>query len=120
MAGGPSAEGKARQRARNKEAGNSSRSGSSGLSTTLLDMEKKSWDEVSELAEHVADIAGLMYSGQLSAAGTLTLQIGTPLEYLHETADVAIAGRQGALFFRVYVVTPDALARKVGEDDGSE
>lgn len=117
MPGGPSAEGKARQRALNGARSEAmgikpTRSGSSGLSTLLLDMEKKEWAELEPVAEHIADIGGLLYSGQITAAGTLTLQIGCPIEYLHDLSDVAIAGRAGALYFRVYAVTPDSLTRQ--------
>lgn len=121
MSGGPSAAGKARQRAANGARAEAlgvkpTRSGSSGINTAILDMERKEWADIEPLADHIADIGGLMYGGQITAAGTMTLQVGVPLEHLHDIADVAIAGKAGALFFRVYAVTVESLMREQAVD----
>lgn len=82
-------------------------------------MERKSWEDVEDLAEHVADLGAVVNQGSMTGAGTFTISMACPIEYAHDAMDAAIAGRAGALFIRVYVVTPDALFRD-DADDGDD
>ena len=118
MSGGPGANTTARKRALRDAAtgtqvgSKSRRANPAGQAAAmLLSMEKKSWEELEELAEHVADVAGLMYHGQITATGTFNMQLGCPVEYAHDGVDISIAGKTGMLYFRVYVVTPESMMK---------
>jgi hypothetical protein len=128
MSGGPSATTHARKRAL-ASAATASQLGSKAkranpagqAAAMLLSMEKKSWEDIADVAEHVADVAGLMYHGQITAAGTFNMQLGCPVEYAHDGVDVSIAGKTGMLYFRVYVVTPESMMRDELDDaDGAD
>jgi hypothetical protein len=120
MAGGPSAATAARKRALKAEMTDSATPRNIGSKAKranpaarqaqlLLNMQKKDWEEIEEHAEHVADVVGLMYHGQITAAGTFNMQLGCPLEYAHDGVDISIAAKSGMLYFRVYVVSPETM-----------
>lgn len=107
----PAAEQRARARALNDG------KGSSGVNKRLLDMERKSWEEIADIADHVCDVAGVVNQGSITGAGTLTMSLGVPIEYAHDALEATIAGRAGALFIRIYVVTVESMSRARDDDD---
>ena len=118
------AEGKARQRARNKVAAEragrkQTRSGSSGLDLATLDWHRKDWEEIKPQAVHVGDFRGVLHSAQITSAGSVTMHIGIPIDYALDATEMAIACRAGAVFLRVYSVPMDpSMAIDPGVEDG--
>lgn len=105
------------QRARSRAAGVPN----SGLGRMkdLLAWRRKSWAEVQPVAEHVADLQVLMTQASTSGStGYITFSLAAPVEYMEDATQVAMAGIAGALFMRVYVVTPDTF--KGDEFDAEE
>lgn len=102
-----SAEGKAAQRARNKAAGSTSRSGSSGTAIAMSSLPKRLWDEVEGEVTHLADIAGKISHSQVGSSGFLISTLSTPLEYAHDLLDVHLKSRAGMVYVRIYYVSLD-------------
>lgn len=100
-----SAEGKAAQRARNKEAGSVSRSGSSGAAQSIAKAPKRLWEEVEDEVRHLCDIAGKISHSQVGSSGYLISTLSTPLEYAHDLLDAHLKARDGLVYIRVYYVS---------------
>lgn len=114
-----SAEGKKAQRARNKAAGQGSRSGSSGAALAIAHMPKRVWEEVEHEVEHVCDIAGKISHSQIGASGFLVSTLNSPLEFAHDLLDAHIKARDGLCYIRIYHVPLSAYLGSTG-DSGDE
>jgi hypothetical protein len=112
-----SAEGKARQRARN---GNATRSGSSGAAKALADMPKRLWEEVEDEVEHVCDIAGKISHSQVGNSGYLVSTLNAPLEYAHDLLDAHLLARDGLVYIRIYHVPVSAYLGDMGMPDDED
>jgi hypothetical protein len=108
---------KARQRARN-----GSSAGSSMISRFAEQMERKEFDEIEHLAEHVGDIQALFQSGQIMANRAVTGTLVAQKEWAHEMVDFAIASQGHAVYVRLYVVPLSAVMPEpdVEDDDPPE
>lgn len=104
------AEQQARTRAKRKA------SGTFENAKTLLKMQAVPFAHVQDLAEHVCDFGGLFGSANIANNGTITVTISAPIEYAQQAQELAVAARVGAVFFRAYVVTPEAFFTDGGED----
>jgi len=112
-----SAEGKARQRKRNK---GGSRSGSSGEALSIADMPKRLWDEVEEEVEHICDIAGKISHSQVGNSGYLVSTLNSPLEYAHDLLDAHLKARDGLVYIRIYHVPISAYLGEMDLPDEEE
>lgn len=110
-----SAEGKAAQRKRNREAGNISPSGSSGAAQSIAKAPKRLWEEVEHEVKHLCDIAGKISHSQVGSSGYLISTMSTPLEYAHDLLDVHLKARDGLVYMRIYYVS---LEDYLGPIDG--
>lgn len=112
------AEGKAEQRARNKEAGTGTRAGSSGKALEIARAPRRVWDEVKDEVTHLTDIAGRISHSQVGSSGYLVATISTPLEFAHDLLDVHLKAREGLVYMRLYYVSlEDYLGEMGGLDD---
>ena len=100
-----SREGKADQRARNKEAGSVTRAGSSGSALAIAKAPKRVWEEVEHEVTHLTDIAGRISHSQVGSSGYLVATISTPLEFAHDLLDVHLKARDGLVYMRIYHVS---------------
>ena len=109
---------KARQRARNKEAGQpGTRGGSSGVSLTASKLERVEFEDIMHLAEHVVDITALFQSGQLMANRSVSGVIVAPKEFAHDMTEVSLQSQGQALFVRFYVVPMDAVLPDLDDEE---
>ena len=112
------AEGKADQRSRNKEAGSVTRAGSSGKALQIAQAPRRLWDEVKDEVTHLTDIAGRISHSQVGSSGYLVATISTPLEFAHDLLDVHLKAREGLVYMRLYYVSlEDYLGEMGGLDD---
>jgi hypothetical protein len=99
------AEGKAAQRARNKKAGTTTRSGSSGAAKRVSDYPVVAWEEIEADVTHLADIAGKMTHSQVGSAGQMIATLSVPLEFAHALLDTHLLARDGLVYIRMYHVS---------------
>lgn len=112
-----SAEGKRRQRARNKAAGVVSRSGSSGILERIKGVELMSFEEAEAYGvEHVADVMASVVATQLGVDGSATVTLVVPSEWVGAAVDLHRASRAtpAMVYLRAYAVGPIDQQR-VGE-----
>lgn len=98
-----SAEGKARQRARNGGK-TGTNSGSSGAALAIKELPRKTWEEIEDEVHHVCDIAGKISHSQVGASGYLVSTLNSPLEYAHDLLDAHLRCRDGLVYIRIYHV----------------
>lgn len=118
-------EGKARQRANNKDNGTShlTTSGSSGSAKAVAQLPKIDFEELDRdgLLVHLTDIVGKMSHTQVGSSGWQTSTLNVPLAYAHDVLEAHLAAQQGLLFFRVFYVPMEAfLPPDEGSDDGEQ
>jgi hypothetical protein len=99
------ADGKAEQRKRNAEAGNKTRSGSSGVGVATSKMPSRLWEEVEGDVKHLTDIAGRISHSQVGSAGQMIATISVPLEFAHDLLDVHLKASDGMVYMRMYYVS---------------
>lgn len=109
---------KARQRERNKEAGQAgTRSGSSGITGLVREMEKHSYDEIAESAIDGPEFAGVLTDLRVLANRTISLSIIVPAAYSHEVMDLAFDSQTMFTFFRAsHVPHPSMLPEPTDEE----
>lgn len=112
-----SAEGKAAQRKRNKEAGFSTVSGSSGIALSVAKMPKRLWEDVENEVVHVCDVAGKISHSQVGASGFLVTTLNSPLEYAHDMLEAHLASKGQMVYIRVYAVD---VAQYLGDYDDAD
>ena len=105
------AEQQARTRAKRKA------SGTIENAKTLLRMQAVEFAQIEDLAEHVCDFGGLFGSATIANNGTVTITLSAPIEYAKQAQELAVMARVGAIFFRGYVVTPEAFFADQEDDD---
>jgi|688.fasta_scaffold07540_22 hypothetical protein len=103
---------KARQRARNGTS-----QGSSLITQVAAGMRRREFDEIADVAEHVADLQAVFQSGQIMANRAVTGTLVASKEWAHEMIDAALASQGRAVYVRFYVVPLRAL---VEDDDDDE
>lgn len=115
-----SAEGKRRQRERNKAAAEAAgvkptRSGSSGVLARLRAVQLLTFEEAQAMGvEHLTDVVGKVQQTQLLADGSVQMNVVVPPEWAQAAVDMHRGTRSGACFMRVYVM------ELPGDDDGSD
>ena len=115
-------EGKARQRANNKDSDSrklTKSSGSSGRGIKVAQYPKVPFEDVEDIVEHLCDIAGSMSHTQVGASW-MTGSLNIPLSYSHDLLEAHLAGQQGMLFFRVYYVPTSVFMPDDEEDVNDE
>lgn len=120
---GLGAEGKARQRARNKTSPTKhlTTSGSSGSAKSVAQLPKIPFEEVEDILVHLCDIAGKMSHTQVGSSGWQTSTLNVPLAYAHDVLEAHLAAQQGMLFLRVYYVPIEAfLPPDESDPDGEQ
>ena len=114
-----SAEGKANQRARTKEAAKASGekqltlSGSSGTAKRMADYPSLDWEEVASDVVHITDLSAKVTQSQLGAHGYYTMLMAIPQAYAHAALDAAFASTDAMLYIRVYKVPIEAFLEKM-------
>lgn len=112
-----SAEGKAAQRQRNKEAGyKRTSSGSTGTAKAISTYPQLDWSDVEDEVEHVADVAGKISQSQVGASGYMTVNISVPLAYAHALLDAHMASRTAMCYIRIYGVDQSLFFSDDDED----
>lgn len=114
------AKGKAAQRARNKEAGTVTRSGSSGKAKGIAKYPKRSWEELTagDAVQHVCDIAGKISHSQIGGNGYLVSTLNSPMEFAHDLLDAHMKCQDGMVYIRVYHVPVEAYLSGWSEEEG--
>ncbi len=114
-----SAEGKATQRARAREAAKTSgekqltKSGSSGAAKKMADYPSLDWEEVASDVIHITDLSAKVTQSQLGAHGYYTMLMAIPQAYAHAALDAAFASTDAMLYIRVYKVPIEAFLEKM-------
>lgn len=117
---GLGAEGKRRQRQRNKDSDTrklTKDSGSSGKALSVAKYPKVPFEDVEDITAHLCDIAGKISHSQVGSSGYLTAMLAVPLEYAHDVLEAHMAGQQGMLYLRVYYVPIEAFLDGEDNDD---
>jgi hypothetical protein len=96
------------------------RSGSSGVTGLVAQMERHDYDDLKDDLVHGADLAGKVSDLRVYANGSVGLVITVPAEYAHEAMDVVQDSRHMFTFMRVYHVPRPMLLPPDGDDDGDE
>lgn len=91
---------KARQRARNGNTG----SGSSGSTSRVAQMEKRTFRQIQKSAEHQCDFAGELTDARLLANNTVMVSFVVPLAYMDDVMHLVVESRGQFAMFRGYLV----------------
>lgn len=110
-----SAEGKAAQRARNKEA-TGTQSGSSGAGKSISKYPALNWEEVEQDVRHVADFSAKITQAQLGSFGYFNMGMNLPESYAHAAIDAAMASRDAMVYIRVYQVPIDMFIERLQQE----
>lgn len=102
-----SAEGKRRQRARNKAAGEGTRAGSSGVLERIRATDLLSFEQAAELgAEHIGDLMFAVQHLQITNDGSGILTVAVPPAWVHRAVDLHQRTRVAMCFARAYGLAP--------------
>jgi hypothetical protein len=114
------AEGKAAQRKRNKEAGGTTRSGSTGSAKRVQDYPAVDWTDIADEVVHLHDVAGKLTHSQVGAAGQMIATLSVPIDYAHALLDVHMKARDGLVYMRLYYVSLADFLGEMDDDDDED
>ena len=120
--GGGTTEGKRRQRERGKEIERVTgikghQSGSSGVTGLVAKMQRRSYEDIADVAVHGCDIAGQVTDIRMLANRSYSISIIVPAEYAHEVTDLVQDSALMFTMFRSYHVPRGAF---IADDEGDE
>lgn len=117
------AEGKARQRARNSVGGlsTSGNSGSSGIVKQFLTKaERLEFEEHEEELEHIVDILGVVTHSQVGNSRGMIVTLTIPVEYAHDAVEAHLRSQGQLAYLRIYTASMDIFDGEGEEDDSQE